>query len=493
MPFENFPYADLHNLNIDWLLKKVQAIDPEAIPQAVADALQDMLENGTLEELLRSVYPWIFRYAKVYPEYKAGTLEIIAEYFAIHLASDCVSYFQPDTNSKCAYKYNANKGYAALFNRNSTSNTFVWDDVETVDGTDYPVFYADCSTFLSLITKGIHVNDSPYVYMWQGGTWDLDMDSDLMKSARENPDINIKWTFDFLNSIGTSDMCELMNGTGNPVMKLSTYVPATQESEINTTLIATLRTGDIVFRGLSEETQWWNGINHCGYYLKSLEDLDEYTVNFGFTTQAFTYTEPERNNPAYGYVVEFMGSSDPNGYTNTLRISPLSAWIHYPNSTGTVTVFAAPAMTCWQMSNKQRSEQTMTEQLFNYINWHTGRTHVSSMVLDLVHSVLKVTSIACKGRPLAKNTDLDDLPNGIWRTHQKVVVDSLVHSPIGLTPGTSGMLLISVGTDDLGAFGWQICLDNTSNPSTNPPKIYIRRQGSTGTWHPWYKFTITAA
>lgn len=27
MPFENFPYADLHNLNMDWLMEKIKDLE----------------------------------------------------------------------------------------------------------------------------------------------------------------------------------------------------------------------------------------------------------------------------------------------------------------------------------------------------------------------------------------------------------------------------------------------------------------------------------
>ena len=38
MPFENFPYADLHNLNLDWLMSKVKRLD-ELTDSAVTDAV----------------------------------------------------------------------------------------------------------------------------------------------------------------------------------------------------------------------------------------------------------------------------------------------------------------------------------------------------------------------------------------------------------------------------------------------------------------------
>lgn len=56
MPYENFPYADLHNLNLDWLMKQVKedhdllsGIDFEDM---VADAVQEAIDDGRLADLI---------------------------------------------------------------------------------------------------------------------------------------------------------------------------------------------------------------------------------------------------------------------------------------------------------------------------------------------------------------------------------------------------------------------------------------------------------
>ena len=56
MPFENFPYSDLHNLNMDWLLKQVkrntELLDRTDFRQLMSDALQQAIDDGTMEELI---------------------------------------------------------------------------------------------------------------------------------------------------------------------------------------------------------------------------------------------------------------------------------------------------------------------------------------------------------------------------------------------------------------------------------------------------------
>lgn len=56
MAFEQFPYTNFHDLNLDWLLKTVKAtkdiLDNTDIPQHVRDELTEMYNDGRLEKLV---------------------------------------------------------------------------------------------------------------------------------------------------------------------------------------------------------------------------------------------------------------------------------------------------------------------------------------------------------------------------------------------------------------------------------------------------------
>lgn len=56
MAYENFPYTDLHTVNMDWLLKTVKdtkdILDNTDIPKIVQDKLTEMYNNGQLEQLI---------------------------------------------------------------------------------------------------------------------------------------------------------------------------------------------------------------------------------------------------------------------------------------------------------------------------------------------------------------------------------------------------------------------------------------------------------
>lgn len=427
-------------------------------------------------------------------DYVSGTLEIIASYFARNANSDCV--VGESNVDKVAYVYNNNKTWAALFNRNSYVNGFVTTD--TID--ELPVAYLDCSTFLTMVTKGYKFDDGPYGYMlFQGGEFSADPDSSLVRKCMENSAINTRWTFDFLNSIGTSDMAELMDSAGCPLRQVSRIVD--DNITIALPVASALQTGDIVFRGRSSYEVldsapygYWHGIDHCGYYIRDLAELDAYGAEYGITFQPYVYGAENKDDAQYGYVVEFMGSSSPdNTYANTLRISPLAAWMYYDNiSKGeTCTVFAGRCCANWLTSTKRQAEQTMTEHMFNYVNWHSGKTHVSSMVADLVKSHLKVKSVGCTGIALSASSDVDALDNGVYRTHSASVMASLAErhgDPFHTSDASGGFTLIQTGGGGTTghAYAMQIMMENTLNDE--PPRIYARRAGASGAWKAWSEF-----
>ena len=56
MAFEQFPYTNFHDLNLDWLLKTVKdtkdILDNTDIPKIVQDELTEMYNNGQLADLI---------------------------------------------------------------------------------------------------------------------------------------------------------------------------------------------------------------------------------------------------------------------------------------------------------------------------------------------------------------------------------------------------------------------------------------------------------
>ena len=56
MPYNNFPYTDLHNLNLDWLVRQVKAntelLKQTDFRQLLSEALQQAIDDGTMEELI---------------------------------------------------------------------------------------------------------------------------------------------------------------------------------------------------------------------------------------------------------------------------------------------------------------------------------------------------------------------------------------------------------------------------------------------------------
>lgn len=83
MPFENaFPYADLHNLNLDWLLAKVKQMDSINLPAEIQTVFQQMYDNGDLAGILAQLNKMGVLFDTV-ADMKAATLEAGALAFTL--------------------------------------------------------------------------------------------------------------------------------------------------------------------------------------------------------------------------------------------------------------------------------------------------------------------------------------------------------------------------------------------------------------------------
>ena len=71
MAFEQFPYTNFHDLNLDWLLKTVKdtkdILDNTDIPKIVQDELAEMYNNGQLAETVQSDHGGIRSHRKLQP------------------------------------------------------------------------------------------------------------------------------------------------------------------------------------------------------------------------------------------------------------------------------------------------------------------------------------------------------------------------------------------------------------------------------------------
>ena len=56
MPYENFPYADLHNLNLDWLLKQVkedhEKLEGTDFGELIDESVQEAIDDGRIGDLI---------------------------------------------------------------------------------------------------------------------------------------------------------------------------------------------------------------------------------------------------------------------------------------------------------------------------------------------------------------------------------------------------------------------------------------------------------
>lgn len=306
MAFENFPYADLHTLNLDWILKKIKEADPELLPEEVAKQLQKMIDDGSLADWLDQLYGAIkYKQDFMLPledreAYKQDVLANIASWMSVNSLSPCITGPVSTTPARQIFDYAQGKGYAGLFKEGS----FVTGDTQTVDGVNYQVSYIDCSTWLSCITKSMYFNsDNPY---WMVLADPNTSEADLLNASRENQTMAKPWTIDFYNNISSSRFGYIMTQSGCTLRRL-THKEAGFDMEVNQLLMDNLETGDLIFvaRESSYNDDRYRGIFHCAIYLKTLEELNAYGEQYFQTYQPW-----DTGDPKYGYLVHVRAHGD---------------------------------------------------------------------------------------------------------------------------------------------------------------------------------------
>ena len=317
MAFENFPYADYHALNLDWLLKKVRQHDTDItkireeisaanLPQIVKDKLLEMVDDGTLAEIIDQLYEGIGNKVNFMiptdderQEYVDGTLKNIVSYMAVNSLSPCVVGAVQNNPSRQIYEYGQGKGYFGIMGVGS----FVRNETRTISGVEYSVNYIDCSTWLSLILKDIPWPVSPYALAMQNPTATND---DLFDSARENQSLQVPWTIDWYNNPSTYRNAYIMQMSGCHLRKLARKTPG-NPAVIDTNLLNQLETGDLIYQGRQAyyNEGRYKGIYHCAYYVKTLDELNQYGALYNQT-----YIPYDDGNGAYGYVVHARAHAD---------------------------------------------------------------------------------------------------------------------------------------------------------------------------------------
>lgn len=282
------------------------------VQEEINNKLDEMAESGELADIIFNLEKIPFIPNEEQHNFQNDVRRNIISY--LNIANVCNSRVGEATGDMpICFKYETAKGYLGLLNWGE----FDYDDTERIDDVDYKVFYAECGTLASLIYKDIPYENSPYYNIWNN-IYTIDSE-EMYLSALENQSQNKPYTIDMYNQWTARYVAYNLNKSGNIVHTLCKH--DSQGPHIDETIANNMETGDFVFVGRSTKVSDGNyqGINHVGVYVKTLEELNNF-YDDGITYKAYNNHEDE----GYGYIFEMMPSaSESNDYTDCIRITAL--------------------------------------------------------------------------------------------------------------------------------------------------------------------------
>ena len=369
--FEFFPYTNFHELNLDWLLRKVreyierfekldgdfkklqdnfddlktwvESFIDEGLKDAVDAKLDEWLEDGTIEALVNGeVYGALLHYVpdnEEREEYIQDVLETMVDWLEHNHGGDYFASGSPvDQGAPLTVKYSTGRGYVGMYG----TYEFITSDVDTVDGVECNVCYMDCTTFVSLVQRNIKWVNSPYYNMMHRNDPVRAYKSGLITFT----DLKGKKPFltDAYGDITTYQEAFLLDVSGNMPLRLSkaSRNPANSSElftdfELNEANLKNLKTGDIVWvgdntlsaKGVDRENQY-KRIHHDTIFVKSLDELNALTSNVQFKisdeVEQWALERGFDMKPEYGYIVHCTGNDTTRA--NGLKITTLWAMMH---------------------------------------------------------------------------------------------------------------------------------------------------------------------
>lgn len=488
MAFNQFPYSNFHELNLDWILDTIKNLENnwdtykainqivfrgnwditqqyppysvvkndnngyfalQAVPKGIAithadywvmvydyDQLAAELEQrmtaletqfDTLTDYVDSKTSMMMSYDRQTQrtKFKAGVLPIIADYLTRAYGGNCVT--TPDTTrAKVVFVYDNDKTYAGWLGRPTGANTYVGTDTREFGGTNYPIMYLDCATFVNLLTCGRDYEHSLNYYTTNSnGNTDVDYPSKEFKDliwlcSERTPTDNDFWVFDWHSNTLTHNMLRLMDSSGNSGVQIQKSENGIKTRVANA--VAALETGDILFGGLNTSANYKN-IVHCAMFIKSLTELDAVSPGRGFKTYNNT-------NDADGYVVEVGNAKGGTDYQDVIRITTLSeflntydsAWAVFPMSSVATSsrkkMYYDRTFTCWRFT-------ATYSPLYNYVN----------NIRFFEPNVTKNSRTRTANTILAAGTNLNDIYDDVAATSSTAATEKLVNKPAEVTSG----------------------------------------------------------
>lgn len=488
--FDNFPYTNIHNLNLDWILeeirKKIEDL-PEDVytrlenAESAIEALQIAVNELTADQL-KSIN--LLPPDSEINDYQVDTLRTIVSYLAVnHNADYLASGTVRDYGVPVKWVYSRYFGYLRQYagadqyrpvsDDDSRYQEFRYNDVE--DGQH--VIYMDCSTFMSLIRKGISYTASPYSVAFNTPDTDPDKTTKIYNSGLISyQDFSKAYLSDIYGAYQTHRDAFIEHQANNRLYEIS-YKDGSTET-INNELIGSLKTGDIIWCARTPESgdeYRFRNIYHVGYYVKTIEELDAFGLVHGQT-----YKASDNYDPSNGYVVSVVGqTTDPA----ILTINTLTYWMQ-----------SRPGGRSWERIYFNRGwSDTATDSRYKYLTDSTKDEGVktiyttergnTSIIIDRSYGTIFARSVGASG------LDMDDAnthPNhdfnefvtpGIWETGSTAIY---THGPANEVASRATLICYGFNSEGTSA-GTQILVYE----STSTPRIYYRFRSAALEWGSW--------
>ena len=488
-------FCELYKFVTDYLTNlNIQKYVNEWLDGKLKDGtLEDLLNATVLEDILKETgeiihnYPFEWR-GDLYKNFLDMVYSVAASYFVNCVNCLCVNGTPTGRNTPFFAKYNDGNTYVGLLGQGE----FISTDKEIYNEVEYPVLYCDCSGFVSLLTKGRDYVNSPYYKAFNGET----NQQTLIKSALE---IGTYWdneyTIDFLNKIVTYWMADILNNSGCPLHKLSTYDPSTKKLNVDESEFKFLKNGDILFSANAELTNRYRGIHHCMIYLKSLDDFNVYGEPYGVTFKALI---GEDDNESYGYIIHCDGD---NGIlkietlykrmTQAARETGVE-YTYYSHAVHTVFNSSMANYKLNGMFNTYNNTFLIGRSGNSYGNSPNKNTQAYYSPDDFSFNayILRAPSItAGRGFALKNGDDLNDksLEGGIYFSDSASISAGIQNSPWSEYPFQLYYMSRYLDGEN-SRYGVMLAFTVTGS---NPARMKVRTCGYNGVWSNWYNVTLT--
>ncbi len=298
------------------------------ITEEIERKLDEMALDGTLAEILAN-WDGVTQFIEnedIRADYKRNVVDSVVSYLSeLSYNRSLVGVPKNTDGVKVVAKYSGSRGYTQLLTMQPERFTDYAGDLENAEGGPYHVLYSDCTTFASLITKGIKYTDSPYFAFYENPS----IQTSVLKGLSSDTDRTKLYTVDALNKwIGQSGS---FNAAGSRLKKI--YYNDNTNEEYNDVAIEHLETGDLIYFGnsLPENTEQVFGIHHVGVFVKTLDELNA-SPELGSGRLIKT---PNGNISEKGYVVHCsVPYENGDSYNTVIRIETFEDMLKYDASKG---------------------------------------------------------------------------------------------------------------------------------------------------------------